>query len=90
MLVFRVWFITMGVFWFVYADEYRKYSEINVKLINNNDGAFESKMRKLIKASGPNLNEIIDGILSISIYERVYFNRERCDRVSYKRDPNRN
>lgn len=51
MLAFRVLFFTTSVFWLVDADEYRRYRDIDVKLVNNNDETFESKMREVIEAS---------------------------------------
>lgn len=67
MLAFRVLFFTTSVFWLVDADEYRRYRDIDVKLVNNNDETFESKMREVIEASERSLGEkIVDAIPKIA------------------------
>lgn len=51
MLILRLLFITINIFWLIEASKYLRYKEIDVKLVSEDDETFESKLREVLKKS---------------------------------------
>lgn len=68
MLIFRLLFCVISICSLIDANRYRRYNEIDVKLVSEYDETFESKMREIVETSERFLIEdkIVDGILNIA------------------------
>lgn len=68
MFFIHVIFIAMNIFWLVEASEYRRYIDIDVKLIGENDGTFETKIHEMIELSERYhlANKIADGFIDFA------------------------
>lgn len=64
MLIIRLIFVTISIFGLIGADQFRRYRDIDVKLISENDDTFEIKMREILQKSASILfeNDIIADI----------------------------
>lgn len=67
MLILCLLYFALG-FWFVDSSQYRRYNEIDVKLVSENDETFQSKLQEMLEKSERSLieNKIVDGILNVA------------------------
>lgn len=66
MLFIHILLVAINVFWLARASEYRRYNEIEVKLVSEGDETFETKMHEMLQLSERYLvtNKIIDGVIN--------------------------
>lgn len=67
MLIFHSMFLIINICWLIDASRYRRYKEIDVNLISENDESFESKMREVLQSSERLLMQdiFVDGAINV-------------------------
>lgn len=75
MLILRFIFLTVNICWLIEASQYKRYKEIDVKLVSENDETFESKLREVLQISERLLQDIfVDGALNVGGGVNGYMN----------------